>query len=98
MVKMYEDELKVAEAKLHLIVKTEDGGFGIDDGTAVPFHEVAELLEQGDNVWVLVPSRAGTYRTSDRVRKRSIRGRTEHIESYDEQGNATSALFNLPRL
>lgn len=84
---------EVAEAKVHRAVsKDEAGHLGWDAGTAMAYHEVANLIVGGDRVFILVDD-GGAYRHTDNVRVK--RGQHEYLESYGDDGTATDALMSL---
>lgn len=94
MIKLDAVAREVAEAKVHRAVsKDEAGNLGWDAGTAMAYHEVANLIVGGgDRVFVLVED-DGAYRHTDNVRVKP--GQHEYLESYGDDGAATGALMAL---
>ncbi|KIX67123.1 hypothetical protein [Burkholderia pseudomallei] len=89
---------EVEEAKVHKFSKnaSADSEDGLDEGTAMAYHEVASLINTcGDTVFVIVPNDHGGYRHTDKVRVKP--GQYEYLESFGTNGTATTALMELPK-
>lgn len=88
--------VEVEEAKVHRITRSDPAGpFEYDVGTAMPHHEVANLVVSGDKVYVLEVDGPGSFRPTDKVRVKP--GQMEYLESYRADGAATTALLDLPK-
>ncbi|CAJ3407609.1 Uncharacterised protein [Burkholderia pseudomallei] len=85
---------EVAEAKVHRFSKNDDGSIGLDEGRSLAYHEVANLIVGGDDVFVIVPDGPGSYRHTDKVRVKP--GQHEYLESFGDDGVASTALMALP--
>lgn len=81
----------IAQVLLHK--RTQESG-GLDNGTTTLFHNVATLIDRGDQVYVLIPDGPGQYKYGDKVRIKPHQ-QQEHLESIDEAGNPTSSLYDL---
>jgi len=68
---------------------------GFDVGTTKQFYEVATLIDQGHHVFVMLFDEPGSYKVADKVRIKAGH-QEEYLESIDENGNATTSLFELP--
>ncbi|WP_206105647.1 hypothetical protein [Sapientia aquatica] len=87
----------VKQVILHKMSRnTEDSRiFGLDAGTKLPYYEVASLIDKGNHVYVMLNDGPGSYKADDGVGV--MPGyQEEYIESVDEAGNPTGALFDLP--
>jgi hypothetical protein len=80
---------EVEEARVHKLSKN-----GVDSGTAMARHEIANLIKGGDKVYVIVPNDSGSYKETDEVRVRP--GQDGYLESFGADGAATNALVSLP--
>lgn len=96
MIKLDSAGTEVDEAKVHKYSRSDpaDTTYGLDEGKAMAYHEVANLIVGGDTVYVIVPDGPGTYQHTDKVRIKP--GQREYLESFGEDGAATAALMALP--
>lgn len=94
MIKLDAATGEVAEAKIHRFSKNDNGSIGTDVGRALAYHDVANLIVNGDTVFVIVPDGPGSYRHTDKVRVKP--GQHEYLESFGDDGAATAALMALP--
>lgn len=87
----------IDEVELHKVVQKEQGRFGLSPGELAWCSEVADLIEAGHTVWVIVADAKGKYRNTDRVRIDTKGGGRKSLYSCAEDGTPTSALTDLPR-
>ncbi|VWD12082.1 hypothetical protein [Burkholderia lata] len=95
MIKLDQTGVEVEEAKVHTYFRNDPADpVGLDEGRAMAYHEVANLIVGGDTVFVIVPDAAGVYRDTDMVRVKP--GQREYLESFGADGAASGALMALP--
>lgn len=96
-VKLDQAGVEVEEAKVHKFSKNDpnDAEILLDAGTAMEYHEVASLIAAGDTVFVLEYVGPGEFHHTDKVRVKP--GQREYLESFGEDGAATTALMDLPK-
>ena len=85
----------VNKVLVHRASKDQNGQIGWDFGETMIFHEVATLIDRGDQVYVLIPDGPGCFKHTDKIRIKPHQ-QQEHLESIDEVGNPTSSLYDLP--
>jgi len=87
----------VKQVLLHKMTRdtADSRTFGLDVGDKLQYHEVASLIDKGNHVYVMLIDGPGCYKTADIVGV--MPGyQEEYLESVDEAGNPTGALFDLP--
>jgi hypothetical protein len=87
----------IDEVQLHKIVSKGGGRFGLSPAELVWCTDVANLIDAGHTVWVIVAEAQGKYRNTDRVQVDTKDGGRKSLYSCAEDGTPTSALTNLPR-
>ena len=87
---------EIDEVQLHKVVQRGRGNFALAPGELVWCFDVANLIEAGHTVWVIVSDR-GKYRNTDRIRVESKDGGRKCLCSCTNDGALTSALTDLPR-
>jgi len=94
MIKLDATVGEVDEAKVHRFNKNDDGSIGLDEGRALAYHEVANLIVGGDAVFVIVPDGPCSYQHTDKFRVKP--GQHEYLESFGYDGAVSAALMALP--
>lgn len=87
---------EIDEVQLHKVVRRGRGKFGLAPGELVWCSDVANLIESGHTVWVIV-SDGDRYRNTDRVRVSTREGGRRSLFSCRDDGTPTSAFTDLPR-
>ena len=87
---------EIDEVQLHKVLQRGDNDFALAPGELVWCSDVANLIEAGHTVWVIVSER-GRYRNTDRIRVDTTDGGRKHLYSSAKDGTPTSALTDLPR-
>ncbi len=88
---------EIDEVELRKVVQKEQGRFGLSPGELAWCADVANLIDAGHTVWVIVADAKGRYRNTDRVRVEVKDGGRKSLYSCAEDGTPTSALTDLPR-
>jgi hypothetical protein len=87
---------EIDEVQLHKVLQRSDNDFALAPGELTWSSDVANLIEAGHTVWIIVSDR-GSYRNTDRVRVRAGDGGRKRLYSCAKDGAPTSALGDLPR-
>ena len=86
---------EVDKVFIHLAVRRRDGPtHGWTKGEAMNYTDVAKLISAGDAVWVLKATAPGEYGHTEKVRVKP--GQHERLQSYNEKGEPTRSLLDLP--
>jgi len=96
-IKLNEAGTEVEEVKIHKYLKNSpaDSIPGLDAGTAMAYHDVANLIVGGDRVFVIVPDESGAFQHTDEVRVKP--GQHEYLESFGKDDAASDSLMALPK-
>jgi hypothetical protein len=94
-----DDAGRVMDVKIHsgLNWNHDTNLIGWSAGDAKDYAAVANLIVHGHTVFVLLADKDGVFHHTDHVRIAPNSGPFEYLESYDENGHATTSLLELPR-
>ena len=87
---------EIDEVQLHKVAQRGRGNFALAPGELAWCSDLANLIEAGHTVWVIVSDR-GMYKNTDHVRVDTKDGGRKCLYSCTNDGIPTSALTDLPR-